>query len=287
MVRRIASLLVVLAVLSCSKDEPQSAAPQDAPRTTFGGARPVEIRVPADYDASHPPPLLLVLHGYASGGVANDIYMRMTTIADAKGFFYVSPDGTRDSMGHLFWNATDDCCDYDKTGVDDVGYLTSLVDEIRSVYAIDPKRIFVVGHSNGGFMANRLACDRADLFAAVVSWAGANYADPSRCKPSGPIGFLQIHGTKDAEVPFDAVAAQTTATWADKNGCSASLDPTRASLRVDADSPAPDTKVATHAACQANGAAELWPVEGAGHIFTFTPDAVDAIWSFLEAHAKL
>lgn len=271
---------------SASAPSPESAgADAGSRRTTFGGARPVEIRVPAGYDASRPAPLLLALHGYGAGGSFNEIYMRFASIADEKGFFYVSPDGTRDKAGRLFWNATDECCDFDRTGVDDVGYLTSLVDEIRSEYAIDTKRIFVVGHSNGGYMANRLACDRADMFAAVVSFAGRNFVDATRCAPTAPVGFLQIHGTNDGSVPF-TTAAGTTATWATKNGCGDALEETGELLRVDADSKAPDTKVARHPACAANGSAELWPVDGAGHIFTFTPEATSRIWSFLEDHAK-
>lgn len=295
---------LAFAFAACSADEPVAAnvaaADAGSAPTTFGGDRPVEIRVPSGYDPSRPAPMLLVLHGYGAAGTFNDIYMKLTTIADAKGFFYVSPNGTRDKKGRLFWNATDECCDFDRTNVDDVAYLSSLVDEIKKAYAIDPKRIFVVGHSNGGYMANRLACDRADLFAAVVSWAGANFGDPSRCRPSAPIGYLQIHGTSDDIIPFgpssgDAGgpvsgdfpgAAGTTAIWAEKNGCAPALAPMGATLRVNADSTAPDTKIARHDGCRDNGAAELWPVEGAGHIFTFTPDAVDAIWTFLDAHAK-
>jgi polyhydroxybutyrate depolymerase len=296
------ALLGLVGVLGCpacsSSDAAPSAPDAAAPETTFGGARPVDVRVPAGYDPNKPAPLLLVLHGYGSGGVINDVYMKMTSIADAKGFFYVSPDGTTDQAGKRFWNANDGCCNFYGSDVDDVGYLTSLVHDIQAAYAIDPKRIFVMGHSNGGYMTNRLACDHAELFAAAVSWAGANWSDPSRCQPSAPIGFLQIHGTKDSAVPFDAStaggpggtpypgAAGTVAIWAQKNGCQDALVPTGTTLQVNADSPGPDAKVARHDGCAQNGAAELWPVEGADHIFTFTPEAVDAIWQFLESHAK-
>lgn len=266
------------------------AAPPDAERT-FGGARPATVRVPAGYDPRVPAPLLVVLHGYGTGGVITDVYVKMTSIADAHGFFYVAPDGTIDSKGKRFWNATDDCCDYDETGVDDVGYLTSLVHEIEGAYAIDPKRIFVMGHSNGGYMAHRLACDRADVFAAAVSFAGAVWLDASRCNPSAPVGVLEIHGTKDTEVLYDGSptypsAVQTIATWADKNRCAHDATPVPTMLRVSGDSPGPDTTIATHLGCAANGAAELWTIGGAGHLFAFTPDALEAVWRFMMDHAK-
>lgn len=304
--RTIAAFAVALAsavatsACSSSKSTPEQGAPDAASTaapTTFGGDRPVELRVPAGYDAAHPAPLLLVLHGYGAGGAINDLYMHLTSIADAKGFFYVSPDGTVDKTGKRFWNANDGCCDFDGTNVDDVGYLMSLVKDIRAAYAIDPKRIYVMGHSNGGYMTNRLACDHAETFAAAVSWAGANWSDPAKCAPTAPIGFLQMHGTLDGTVPYGpgtdgptkvsyAGAVGTVGTWAAKNGCSPQLVATGESLHVSEGNPAADTKVSRHEGCQANGAAELWPVEGADHVFTFTPDAVNALWKFFETHPK-
>ena len=296
---RVVATAVAALLAACSSSSPASAPDGSSatPPTTFGGERPVEVRVPAGYDASKPAPLLLVLHGYGTGGTINDVYMHMTSIADARGFFYVSPDGTTDKTGKRFWNANDGCCDFDGTNVDDVGYLMSLVKDISASYAIDPKRIFVMGHSNGGYMTNRLACDRAETFAAAVSWAGANWSDAAKCRPSAPIGFLQIHGTKDGTVPYlagsggpkavsYAGAEGTVATWAEKNGCSAQLASSSEVLHVNADGPANDTKISRHAACTGNGAAELWPVEGADHLFSFTPEAVASIWTFLDRHAK-
>jgi polyhydroxybutyrate depolymerase len=301
-----AALLAAVFALGCSKEETTGAkatsAPEDGGTTealTFGGERPATVRVPAGYDpaSGRLAPLLLVLHGYGTGGVINDIYMKMTTIADAKGFFYLSPDGTKDKAGKLFWNATDACCDFDGSQVDDVAYLTSLVREVQAAYRIDPKRIYVMGHSNGGFMTNRLACDRADVFAAAVSFAGASWKDGTRCAPSEPVGFLQLHGLDDQTILFAGSpgagslgaypsAEATVALWAEKNGCTGALTDAGTSLRVSADSPGADTRVSRHEGCRQNGAAELWPVGGARHAFSFTPEAVDSIWSFLEAHAK-
>src|SRR5689334_3038878 len=106
----------LLLVAACSSSSSSPATPADAGAEadvdrTFGGSRPVSVRVPASYDAKTPAPLLLMLHGYGSGGAFTDVYLKMTSIADAHGFFYVAPDGTRDSQGRQFWNATDACCD--------------------------------------------------------------------------------------------------------------------------------------------------------------------------------
>jgi polyhydroxybutyrate depolymerase len=311
--RNVAPLLLVLAA-ACSTSEsaptPDAGTDDDAGRT-FGGARPVTVRVPAGYDPSKPAPLVMMLHGYASAPVLTELYFKMSSIADKDGFFYVAPFGTFDRSGARFWNATDACCDSDATGIDDVGYLTALVREVQGAYAIDPKRIYVMGHSNGAFMAHRLACDHAETFAAIASFAGAVWADPSKCAPRAPVGVLEIHGTADAEVLYAGTIAsadggdagavsdgggstgapypgakQTVATWAAKNGCTGALTDTGTRLHVDSDAMANETTVSRYAPCAQNGAAELWSVNAAGHVIDFTPESLDAIWQFLSAHAK-
>ena len=93
------------------------------------------------------------------------------------GFLYAFPDGTRDRLGNRFWNASDACCDLFQSGVDDVAYLTAVIDDMSARFHVDAKRIHLVGHSNGGFMSHRYACDRAERVAAFVSLAGDNYKD--------------------------------------------------------------------------------------------------------------
>jgi polyhydroxybutyrate depolymerase len=267
---------------------------------TIGGDRPVTVRVPTGYDPGKPAPLVVMLHGYGSANILTETYFPMSTLADEHGFFYVAPNGTFDSTDHRFWNATDACCDMDHTGIDDVGYITGLVADVRAAYNIDPARIYVMGHSNGGFMSHRLACDHAEIFAAIASYAGAVWADSSKCKPSAPVGVLQVHGTADSEVLYDGdlpadggpatgdypSAKQTVATWAQKNGCPGSLTDAGTPMHVDQDGTGNETGVSRYDGCPANGAAELWTVQGAPHVFAWTHDGLEAVWSFFEAHAK-
>jgi polyhydroxybutyrate depolymerase len=241
-----------------------------------------------------------MLHGYGSANILTETYFPMSTLADEHGFFYLAPNGTFDSQDRRFWNATDACCDYDHTNIDDVGYITGLVAAVQAAYSIDPARIYVMGHSNGGFMSHRLACDHAEIFAAIASYAGAVWADPSRCQPSEPVGILQVHGTADTEVLYGGTipeggatpsgvypsAQQTVATWAQKNQCPGSLGDTGTTMHVDTDGTGDETTVARYDACAANGAAELWSVQGAPHVFLWTHDALEAVWAFFEAHPK-
>ena len=102
---------------------PQSVAPSStAPSASasapaelvVGGDRPVTVQVPASYDASRPAPLLIVLHGYTGSGQEIDDYFGVASVAEARGFVYASPDGTIDTDGNRFWNATDACCNFDR-----------------------------------------------------------------------------------------------------------------------------------------------------------------------------
>ena len=164
------SLASGLLLLACS---PTTASSPDAGTSTrgdydpvaFGGARPVQLYVPTSYSDAKPAPLLILLHGYGAGGLIEDLYLNLRASAEKYGLLYAHPDGTTDKKGNKFWNATDACCDFDKTNVDDSKYLSGLVVEIEARYKVDPKRVYFIGHSNGAFMSYRMACEHADMVA--------------------------------------------------------------------------------------------------------------------------
>ena len=161
-------------------------------------------RSPAVYVEGTPVPLVILLHGFGSSGAEITAYSRLATQSDARGFIFAAPDGSRDIVGNQFWNATDACCDFSPTGVDDSAYLRSghrghPGANSRSI----PGGYYFTGHSNGGFMSHRMACDHADLVAGIASLAGAVWDDLDRCTPSQPVSVLQIHGTVDDVILFD------------------------------------------------------------------------------------
>lgn len=299
----IASTTFVLAS-ACSSAPPASSgsggaggAGGEAPgELVVGGDRPVTVHVPPGLDPKKPAPLVILLHGFSASGLVQELVFQLEPESDKRGFLYAHPDGTPDQDGKRFWNATDACCDFYKTGVDDVAYLSGLVTEIGQHYAVDPKRVYFLGHSNGGFMSHRMACERADMVAAVASLAGAVWKDPSKCNPSAPIGVLQIHGTDDQTVLYaggDTLnggvypgAVETTEIWAQKNGCSST--PT-AGEAIDIDQPlgGAETNVSKYeTGCQPGGAAELWTMQGAGHVPGLGPNFAPKVMDWLFAHAK-
>ncbi len=258
--------------------------------------RPYEVFVPSSYDASTPMPLIILLHGYTATAAIQEAYLRIEPLAEELGFLYIVPEGTVDSTGENFWNATDACCNLDGSDVDDSGYLRAIVDETSARYAVDPLRVHFIGHSNGGFMSHRMACDHAVAVASIASLAGAQFADPADCQPSEPVAALQIHGTEDATIAYDGGVAfgtypsamETAETWAAKGGCSET--PTELAARDLADGEGFDGEesgvLAWTDGCDPGGAAELWTIEGAGHVpslsDTFSRQAVE----WLLAHPK-
>ena len=268
-------------------------------QTVFGGVRPATLTVPSTYDPSRPTPLVIALHGYYTDPDYILPIFKLTRLAEAKGVLFIAPDGLANPTGNHYWNATDACCDLYDAGTDDVGYLTGLVAEIQGVYNVDPKRIYLLGHSNGAFMSLRLACEHADLFAAVISIAGANDFDPAHCVPSQPVSILQIHGDADMTIRYAGgsttkhdgrmvqypSATATVDLWAQRDGCAAATE-SDAALDLESVTPGDETQRLRHTGCPEGVGAELWTMVGVGHLPLVTDQAPDLWWSWLDSHAR-
>jgi polyhydroxybutyrate depolymerase len=244
-----------------------------------------------------------MFHGYSVTGAIEEAYLDMASASDAAGFLFAYGDGTVDPKGFRFWNATDACCDDYGIQVDDVQYFDAIVDDVQAGHSVDARRIFVMGHSNGGFMSHRLACDRAQRIAAIVSLAGAQWDDPTRCAPVEPVSVLEIHGDADTTIRYgggstanaDAgivggtypSAHTTVATWAQKNGCTGALADTGQTLDVDALLPGNETKVETYGGCPASIDVQLWTIQGGIHEPNLNRPAFgQMVWGFMSAHAR-
>jgi polyhydroxybutyrate depolymerase len=297
---RISFVLAALLLSACSASKSKPPAARDlggasdmTTSTTDASqilARPYGLDVPSGYDPTKPTALILLLHGYSVTGAIQDGYFGFMQLANTHNVFVAHPDGTPDHTGARFWNATDACCDLDNLPVDDVRYLNAVVDDVEARYNIDPKRVWAVGHSNGGFMSHRLACDSASRFSAIVALAGDNWKDPSKCNPSAPVAVLQVHGDADATIPYAGnttmpSAADSVGSWATKNGCTGTLAATGVTLDLDSGLPGAETAAAAYTCAQ--GAAELWTIHGGAHApALIVPDWGNHVYDWLAAHVR-
>lgn len=163
-----------------------------------GLQRTYRVYIPPTYASSVPAPLIINLHGYGSNNLEQEFYSNFKPIADTAGFVLVHPNGTPDFTNTLHWNT------FGTSTVDDVGFLSALIDTLSVQLNIDQSRVYATGMSNGGFMSFQLACQLTQRIAAIASVTGTmTNTNLGLCQPSRPIAIMQIHGTADATVPYN------------------------------------------------------------------------------------
>lgn len=299
---------------------PSSTFPVDTKMSALFYQGPLEINVdgatrtaaksylPIDHTMAKKWPLVVVLHGFSGTGEFADFYLGMRSRVSSRGFVLLSPEGTKtpagtpapppetgDLGGKQFWSATDNCCDFGGTGVDDSGYLQALIEKAKKAYNIDPNRVYLIGHSNGGFMVNRLGCDAGKTFAGIASLAGGTYKDLRNCRSPEAVRYLQIHAEDDDRIlygdhPEYSGAKATVGHWISKNGCSAT--PTQGPKhdfvwKIDGI----DTSVQSWKNCRSKKIVELWTIKshkGEFHnphipIFHFSGIFTEAVLDFFFA----
>lgn len=229
-------------------------------------------------------PFLLVLHGYGGSGASFARHFQLSRLAEKRGFIYVAPDGEPDSHGNRFWNAGPACCNFEMRDVDHVLMLGALLSRASTATRVDPKRVYVLGYSNGGFMAHRLGCDVAGI-RGILSVAGAGVADMSKCEHA-PDVVVEVHGDADVAVPFDGghvlsrkdvpahpSAIATVMGWASKKGCAAAPRLVGA-LDLEAGLPESETDRLSFSCAED---VTLLKVKGAGHSLASSGPAIDAL----------
>jgi polyhydroxybutyrate depolymerase len=247
-------------------------------RTAAGRAYTLEV--PPAAALGKPLPLIVLLHGYGSSGQGQSTYFGLDLQVAKRGFLLATPDGTKDDDGNgkRYWNAFPGAPA--ASPVDDVAFLMAVLNDLESAYPVDPDRVYLMGHSNGAFMAYRMACDHAETFAAVVALAGA--VEPSLCHPSHPVSVAVVQGTDDQVIKVEGgraganhhygPLAQTVDFWVKADRC---VGPPVSVARDDLVSndlfrpraiPGPETDVERASGCADGSEVELWKMEGAGHV---------------------
>jgi len=233
------------------------------------------VHVGSACNAGTPAPLVIVLHGGGGTGAGMVKLTGFNTVADRERFIVVYPDGVdrhwNDGRGVEWYRAhTQD--------IDDVGFISALIDELSGKLNIDSKRVYATGISNGGMMSYRLGCELSQRIAAIAAVTASIAVNKAKeWSPSRPMPVMIIAGTADPLVPWDGgdirfggriygtvlSMPDTVKFWVEKNGCS-----TRPVVRRLPDSdPTDGTTVRreVYSGCKGGAEVVLYAVEGGGH----------------------
>lgn len=217
--------------------------------------------VPESYDPARQTALVFSLHGYTSNPEQQMLISAWNPVADDHGFVVVYPQGTG---APTRWNAGEFGERRPDTPVDDVAFIRDLIGHLSEALCVDPARVYASGLSNGGGMSNRLACDLADMIAAIGPVAGAYSPIPGGCNPSRPVPVLAFHGTDDRIVPYEGLPGGRllpdiqawAGEWAARNGC----DPEPEAMPA-----AGDASGIHYINCDQDADVILYTIDGGGH----------------------
>jgi polyhydroxybutyrate depolymerase len=157
------------------------------------------LHIPASYQPDQAVPLLLAFHSRTTDGGEILRTSQFVAWAAAMNFIVVSVNASN-SAGISSWNAGECCAPATDTNENDVLLTSAIIKAVETNYSIDSSRVWAVGHSNGGMMAYRLACDLSDKITAIAVVAGS-LVDTS-CAPAKQVSLLHIHGDLDPTVPI-------------------------------------------------------------------------------------
>lgn len=255
-----------------------------------GIQRSYRLHVPSGYQLGTAVPLVLNFHGYTSSADQQQYLSVMDDVADSEGFAVAYPQG---SGGVPSWNAGACCGAAAQDGIDDVGFVSAVLDHVSTRLCIDPRRVYSTGLSNGGFLSHRLACELSDRIAAIAPVAGV--IGIAECEPSRSVPVLQIHGTDDTLVPYEGSeaygfpsVADTVAGWAERNGCTG--DPQSTFAQGDASCQA-------WTDCGGGATVELCTIDEGGHTWpgglvpvalgktSMDLSASEWMWQFFQSHS--
>jgi len=166
-----------------------------------GMARTYLLNLPPNYYETSDFSLVIALHGGGGSAEQFESSSLLTSKANAAKFIVVYPNGIQGNIGVRTWNAGN-CCAYARdNNIDDVKFISRLIDYLVASYKINPKKVYATGHSNGGMLTYRLACELSDKIAAFAPNA-STMALTQPCSAARAVPILHLHSALDENVPY-------------------------------------------------------------------------------------
>lgn len=295
----LAGLWVAAVLLPGAGGEPLASGDHRRTVEVQGRTREYLVHVPAGHEPAVPTAVVVALHPFAATADRMRWMCGLDRVADREGFVVVYPEGTGPPVLRN-WN------DGAMKGklADDVGFVARVLDDLAGVMAVDPRRVYATGMSNGGMMCYRLASELSDRIAAIAPVAGTQAFETIAAKR--PVPVLHFHGTADGLVPFGGSEAgarglmrflsveETVRAWAAFDGC-----PAEAEEQPVTDAAGDGITVRRRRFGPGREKAEviLYEIVGGGHTWPGGPDlarflgptcrdidAAELIWAFFAEH---
>jgi len=235
--------------------------------TIDGLVRTYTLNLPPNYYESSGFSLVIAMHG--GGGDANqfETTSKLTEKANASNFIVVYPEGVKSTgpIAARTWNAGG-CCEYARdNNINDVKFISQLIDKLTASYKINAKKVYATGHSNGGMLSYRLACEVPDKIAAIAP-SGCTMMVTQPCNPSRPVPVLHMHSVLDTKVPYQGGIGLTGVyyhpldsvmnVWSLKNNC---VNPSQIIINNG------DYKLTKWSSCSGNVTIEYYLTQDGGH----------------------
>jgi polyhydroxybutyrate depolymerase len=232
-----------------------------------GRERAYLLYVPTGYRHDEATPLLLNFHGSGSTASEQRLFSLMDRPADSRTVLLAYPEGLPLDDGGQVFDAG--LRDFSSAPRDDVDFARAIVEDVAGRACVDQRRVYSTGMSNGARMSYRIACEAADLVAAIGPVAGVLSLEPEDCQPLRPVPAIHFHGTADAVAPYDRAGGFSTmsvpdmfALWAEKTECT---DVPVVSFEKD------DVGCQSYETCAGGAEVTLCTIEGAGHCWPGNP----------------
>jgi polyhydroxybutyrate depolymerase len=252
------------------------------------------VYLPRDYDPQKKYPLVISLHGFSGSAKIQNTIFDFRALTTKYQFILINPEGTKGPGGLRFWDATDFCCNFSNREVDDVEYIRHLIEGVSDEYSVEKERVYLFGHSNGGFLSYRVACDNPELIAGIASFSGTGWKDFSKCQGKEPVSILHLHGTKDFLIKYEGTAKfpgaeETVSDWVDKNNCGRGNFTTRKfrdlrpkNMKV----PYLETSEKFWANCDKGTSVIFWSIKNGDHLITFNQRYLERLLDYLLSFRK-